>query len=71
MVWFLAPEIIALAGGTGITAYLFGKKQGEADAYKDVSASEPALSKLAKSMNSLIITLAGVGLVIFLIKKFK
>jgi hypothetical protein len=68
----MLPLLLAGAGLAGsVGAYIWGKKQGEVEAYKDVSSNEPALSKLAKSVNSLIITVAGVGLVIFLIKKFK
>jgi len=68
MVWFLAPEILAAAGGAGALGWIFGKKQGEVSAYKEVAANEPAAAKLIKSINSLILTIVIVAAIIFAVK---
>jgi len=68
----MLPLLLAGAGIVGSAgSYLWGKKQGEVIAYKDMTSNEPAISKLMKSANSLIITIALVGVAVFLIKKFK
>ena len=65
MVWLLL-----LGGAAAVGAYIFGKKQGEIAAYKEVSANEPQAAKLMKAVNSLILTVVILAAIFFVAKKF-
>jgi hypothetical protein len=60
-----------LIGGTAVVGtYLFGKKQGQMTAYKEVASSEPAVSRVMKAANSLIMTVAILAGIFVMVKKF-
>ena len=63
MVW---PLLLIGGGITG--AYLWGKKSGKVDAYKEVAANEPAAAKVMKAINSLVLTLAILAAIFFVVK---
>jgi len=61
---------LLLGAGAAVGAYIWGKKQGEVTALKEVTTNEPQVSKVIKSVNSLILTIVIVAAIVFAIKKF-
>jgi len=61
---------LLIGGAAAVGAYLFGKKQGQIAAYKEVASSEPAASRVMKAANSLILTIAILAGIFIMVKKF-